>query len=134
MKFQPDFIGVQSISGYGPGWVSVGQEKLYQSMVLASTGERFNWDCDDFLALTEGHFARIAALGSELLIFGSGQRLRFPRPAWIRPLVERGMGLETMDLQAACRTYNILAGEGRKVALALLIEASPAVPAAQLGV
>lgn len=122
MKFQPDFISVQSISGYGAGWVSVGQEKIASSIVLGSQGERFAWDCDRFEGLGPAHFAQLAALGTELVLFGSGSRLRFPRPEWLRPLIERGIGLETMDTPAACRTYNILAGEGRRVAVALLIE------------
>ncbi|HPR46050.1 MAG TPA: MTH938/NDUFAF3 family protein, partial [Ottowia sp.] len=54
--------------------------------------------------------------------FGSGTRLRFPRPAWLRPLIEAGIGVETMDTAAACRTWNILTGEGRRVLAALLVE------------
>ena len=122
MKFQPDFISVQSISGYGAGWISVGQEKIASSVVLGSQGQRFAWDCNRFEGLGPAHFAQLAALGTELVLFGSGSRLRFPRPEWLRPLIEQGIGLETMDTPAACRTYNILAGEGRRVAVALLIE------------
>ncbi len=55
-------------------------------------------------------------------MFGSGSRLRFPPPALLRALMEKRIGLETMDTLAACRTYNILAGEGRRVISALLIE------------
>lgn len=122
MKFQPDSIDVQSISGYGPGWIGVGNEKITTSIVLGSRGERFEWDCDQFENLSETHFAQLAALGTELIIFGSGDRIRFPNPAWIAPLVSRQIGIETMDVQAACRTYNILAGEGRHVAVALLMQ------------
>jgi uncharacterized protein len=121
MKFQPDSIDVQSISGYGPGWIGIGSEKISTSIVLGSRGERFDWACDQFEKLTEAHFAQLAALGTELIIFGSGDRIRFPNPAWIAPLVNRQIGIETMDVHAACRTYNILAGEGRHVAVALLI-------------
>ena len=56
------------------------------------------------------------------MIFGSGKRLRFPKPSWLQSLVGKGIGLETMDTAAACRTYNILASEGRKVVLAVLLE------------
>lgn len=122
MKFQPDSIDVQSISGYGPGWIGIGTEKITTSIVLGSRGERFDWACDQFDDLNEVHFAQLAALGTELIIFGSGNRIRFPRPAWLAPLVQRQIGIETMDVQAACRTYNILAGEGRHVAVALLME------------
>ena len=68
------------------------------------------------------HFARLASLGAELVIFGSGRRIRFPQPAWLQPLMAQRTGVETMDTLAACRTYNILAGEGRQVIAALLIE------------
>lgn len=125
MKFQPDVLGVQSISGYGDGWIGVGQEKISVSFVMSSRGERFNWNCEAFEDLTPAHFLQLAELQTELVIFGSGQKIRFPKPAWIRPLIERQTGIETMDVQAACRTYNILAGEGRHVALALLLEREP---------
>lgn len=124
MKFQPDSIDVQSISGYGPGWISIGAEKITTSIVLSSRGERFDWACDQFDNLSEVHFEQLAALGTELIIFGSGNQIRFPRPAWIAPLVHRQIGIETMDVHAACRTYNILAGEGRHVAVALLMPSS----------
>ena len=122
MKLQPDSFDRPSISGYGPGWVGIDGERVVRSVVLDSRGNRFDWDCVDFDALGAPHFAQLAALDVELVVFGSGGRLRFPQPAWLAPLVERQIGVETMDTQAACRTYNILAGEGRQVAAALLIE------------
>jgi uncharacterized protein len=64
----------------------------------------------------------LANLGAELIIFGSGQKLRFAKPQWLQTLMVKGIGVETMDTPAACRTYNILASEGRKVIAALLIE------------
>jgi uncharacterized protein len=124
MKIQPDSISVQSISGYGPGWIGLGNEKITASVVIGSRGERFNWACNCFEELTAEHFAQLAALNTELVIFGSGSRLRFPQAAWIKPLIDKQIGIETMDTQAACRTYNILAGEGRNVAVALLLEAT----------
>ena len=125
MKFQPDTISVQSISAYGPDWVSIKNEKINTSLVIGSRGERFNWACQRFEDLTPEHFEQLAALNTELVIFGSGTRLRFPAPSLIKSLVDQQIGLETMDTQAACRTYNILAGEGRHVALALLLETNP---------
>jgi uncharacterized protein len=122
MKFQPDTITVQSISGYGPGWVAIRNEKITSSVVIGSGGERFDWACNRFEDLTTEHFRQLAAMNTELVIFGSGIRIRFPQAAWIRPLIEKQTGIETMDTQAACRTYNILAAEGRNVVVALLIE------------
>ena len=126
MKLQPDRLDVQSILGYGPGWVGLGSngvaEKIERSTVIGSNGERFDWNCARFEDLTEAHFALLAETQPELVIFGSGNRLRFPPPAFMRVLMEKRIGVETMDTLAACRTYNILAGEGRQVITALLIE------------
>ncbi len=122
MKLQPDKSPVQTIRGYGPGWIAVDAEKFSTSLVISSRGERQVWDCSHYDQLTGVHFAPLAALRPELVIFGSGARLRFPRPEWLQALVAQGIGLETMDTAAACRTYNILAGEGRHVVAALLLE------------
>ena len=126
MKLQPDRLDVQSILGYGPGWIGLGSngvaEKIERSIVIGSRGEKFDWNCTRFEDLTAQHFAQLAQTQPELVIFGSGTRLRFPPPALLRALMEKRIGLETMDTLAACRTYNILAGEGRQVLAALLIE------------
>ena len=122
MKIQPDIITAQSISAYGPGWIGIGKEKVTSSIVIGSRGERFDWDCKRFEDLGAAHFAQLAALGAELIIFGSGNLIRFPPASWIKPLIEKQTGVETMDTQAACRTYNVLAGEGRVVIAALLLE------------
>ena len=122
MKLQPDQFDVQAISGYGPGWVGVNGERITHSVIVASTGERIEWHAARFEDLGEAHFAQLAQLGVEVAIFGSGARIRFPKPAWLKPLIDVNVGLETMDTAAACRTYNILAQEGRRVAVALLLE------------
>ncbi|MGE0497192.1 MAG: Mth938-like domain-containing protein [Ramlibacter sp.] len=122
MKLQPDKSDVQTISGYGPGWVGVQGEKITGSVIIGSRGQRMAWPCSRFQELDASHFEQLAALQTELVIFGSGTRLRFPQAAWLRPLIERRIGLETMDTAAACRTYNILAGEGRDVVVAVLQE------------
>ena len=122
MKLQPDRIETQSVTGYGPGWIAIQGEKINHSVLISSDGLRENWACTSFAALTPEHFAALATLDVELVIFGSGQQLRFVPPAWVAGLMQRRIGLETMDTQAACRTFNILAGEGRKVAAALLVE------------
>ena len=120
LKLQPDQSDAQTISGYGPGWVGVGAERIAHNVVLGSRGERFAWAAS-FEELGPEHFEQLAALRVEVVIFGSGPRIRFPRPAWIAPLAARRIGIETMDTAAACRTYNILAQEGREVAVALLL-------------
>jgi uncharacterized protein len=124
MKLQPDRIETQSVTAYGSGWIAIQGEKITHSVVITSEGVRLNWNCQKFEDLGPQHFAQLADLDVELVIFGSGERLRFPKAEWQVDLMQRQLGLETMDTQAACRTYNILAGEGRKVAAALLIETS----------
>ena len=121
MKFTPDAVTGPSITGYGPGWVAVNGEQFHSSVVISSTGERFAWNCAEFDALQASHFAQLAEMNVELVLFGSGSRIRFPQPQWLETLYARRIGLETMDTQAACRTFNFLAGEGRKVVAALLL-------------
>ena len=78
------------------------------------------WAVADFAALTEAHFAALAALAPEIVLLGTGSRLRFPHPRLTTALARAGIGLEVMDVQAACRTFNILAEEERHVAAALV--------------
>lgn len=122
MKLHPDRSSVQSISGYGDGWIAVDGERIGSSVVIGSSGQRFAWPCARFGDLGAAHFLQLAQLDTEIVIFGSGSMIRFPDAAWLAPLMQRRIGLETMDTHAACRTYNILSGEGRKVVAALLIE------------
>ena len=129
MKLHPVRLDVQSILGYGPGWVGLGHngiaEKIEHSIIIGSRGEKVPWNCARFELLTEAHFAMLAASQPELVIFGSGARLRFAPPQLLRGLMSQRIGVETMDTLAACRTYTSLAGEGRRVIAALLIEEPP---------
>ena len=122
MKLQPDKSDTQTLTAHGPGWVAVNNEKIEGSVVVGSRGERFAWNCTTFDQLGPEHFNQLNELGAELIIFGSGNRIRFPKPAWLAELMAKRTGVETMDTAAACRTYNILAGEGRHVIAALLVE------------
>ena len=122
MKLQPDQSDVQTISGYGPGWVGVNSEKITGSVIIGSRGQRIAWPAARFEDLGPEHFAALAELDAEVVIFGSGSRIRFPQPAWLKPMMAKRIGIETMDTAAACRTYNILAQEGRSCAAALLLE------------
>jgi uncharacterized protein len=125
MKLEADHFDVQTIQSYGPGWVGVMGEKIQHSVIIGSNGQRVDWQCSRFEDLTASHFAQLAEFDAELIIFGSGSRIRFPQAAWLQPLMAKRMGLETMDTGAAGRTYNILAGEGRRVVVALVLEQLP---------
>ena len=123
MKFQPDTLdGVNAITRQEPGRLWVGRSAYDHSVLVPWVGAVQAWQAAGFEALTAAHFERIAALKPEVVIFGSGQRLRFPPPALLRVLIEHRVGIETMDTAAACRTYNVLASEGRSVVAALLLD------------
>ena len=115
--------GQNAIARHGPGGVAVNGTEYVASVLVPWRGTVETWPVDDFDALEAAHFATIAALQPELVIFGSGARLRFPKPALLRPLIDSRVGVETMDTAAACRTYNVLLAEGRSVVAALLFEA-----------
>jgi uncharacterized protein len=117
--------GQNAIARYGPDGVVVNGVTWTESVVVPWTGAVLSWQAASFEALAPAHFARLAALEPELVIFGSGPRLRFPAPALLRPLIEARIGFETMDTAAACRTYNVLLAEGRSVLAGLLFNAAP---------
>jgi uncharacterized protein len=111
-----------AVTGYGPDWIAVNGERHRNSLLITSGGLLQAWRPQRFESLEAADFEVLTSLGVELAVFGSGRRLRFIPPAWQAPLMARRLGLETMDTAAACRTYNILAGEGRPVAALLLLE------------
>jgi uncharacterized protein len=124
MKLQPDKSNSLTINAYGPGWIEVNGQRFTSSLIVSSLAGSSPqvWDVSRFEDLSLPDFEVLAQTGAELVLFGSGQRLRFPQAAWLASLIQQGIGMETMDTAAACRTYNILASEGRKVAVALLLE------------
>ncbi len=123
MKFQPDQLpGVNVISRQQAGSVWVNAQRFDHSVLVPWQGEPQSWPPRTFDQLAAAHFDALLALQPELVIFGSGTRLRFVSPTLYRSLIERRIGIETMDTAAACRTYNVLASEGRSVVAALIVE------------
>jgi len=121
LKFHLDSAGaLNAFTGYGEGYVMVNGERIERSVVVLPERIVTDWPAGRFDDLAPEHFAVLADLGREIILLGTGARLRFPRPEIIHPLIRAGVGIEVMDVQAACRTYNILASEQRKVAAALL--------------
>lgn len=113
-------------TSYGDDYVAVNGARHTSSILVMPDGPVLDWEVADFDALTVASFERIAALGPEVVVFGSGARLRFPHPKLTAPLASRAIGIETMDVRAACRTFNILVAEGRRVTAALVVAATPA--------
>jgi uncharacterized protein len=112
----------QTVTGYDDSGVEINAERFaYSLIVMPETPPRV-WDVPNFDALTAVHFEQIEADRPDVVILGTGERQRFVHPRLIASLSARHIGVECMDSKAACRTYNVLMGEGRKVTLALIIE------------
>jgi uncharacterized protein len=113
--------GRYQFTGYGEDHVLVNGKRFdFGLLVGPDLLDRESLLSVSFEALEEKHFAQLATLDAEIVLLGTGPRLRFPHPSLTRPLVESGIGFEVMDTGAACRTYNLLAAEGRKVLAAIL--------------
>src|SRR5712671_1496123 len=122
MKFHLSTPAGNVITGQGPGWIRVGAQEYRSGIVLTADTVVPDWGKAGFDALTEADFAGLLAHAPEIVLLGTGSTLRFPDPRLTRALVDARVGLEVMDTPAACRTFNILAGEGRKVVAALMID------------
>ena len=123
MKLHQDSSGaLNTVTGYGAQYVDINLERHESSVILLPDTPVITWPVSAFDALTPEHFELLLAHEPELVVFGSGARLRFPHPRLTASLTARRIGVEAMDFAAACRTYNILMAEGRRVAAALLIE------------
>ncbi|MDQ5847802.1 MAG: Mth938-like domain-containing protein [Pseudomonadota bacterium] len=120
MKLHPaGASGLNSISAYGEGYVMINGQR-YESSLIVTPDRVLPWAVQSFDALKEDDFAALMQLGMEIVILGTGPRQRFPHPRLTAALAKGRIGVEVMDVKAACRTYNILVAEERKVAAALL--------------
>ena len=114
--------GLLAFSSHGPGYVAVNGTRYEGSVLVCGREVEAHWAPNGFDGLTAAQFERLAGLGAEIVLFGSGDRQRFPHPELLKPLILNGIGLEVMDTKAACRTYNILVAEGRHVACGVIID------------
>ncbi len=109
-----------TIVGHDNGVVQVNGERLGSSCVVAPDRLIRDWPPRHLDELNPSHLMQLVELEPEIVLLGVGSRLRFPRPDLLQPLQERGIGVEVMDTAAACRTYNLLKGDGRRVVAALI--------------
>jgi len=114
--------GTNAIARHSAQGVIVNGVEHRSSVLVPWRGAVQAWPVQRFEDLGEAHFEAIARLKPEVVVFGSGARIRFAGPALLRPLIDARIGVETMDIPAACRTYNVLLSEGRSVVAALLFE------------
>jgi uncharacterized protein len=111
---------IKIFTALGADYVMVNDERYSSSIVVSADQVRLDWTVTHFDELNESHFAYLAALKPDVLLLGTGEKQHFPHPRLFRALTEAGIGLECMDTPAACRTYNILVAEDRKVIAAIL--------------
>ncbi len=116
----------QTVTAYDDGGVEINAKRFAYSLLLMPEVPPRPWPAATFEELTVDHFALIEQDVPDVVILGTGARQRFVHPKLTAALAARRVGVECMDSKAACRTYNILMGEGRKVTLALIIDAGAA--------
>lgn len=109
------------VRGTGPGCVLVNERQLTRSFVVAQDTLVEDWRPESVEGLAPADLEPVLALGAEVVLLGTGDRLLFPAPAIMAACLTRGVGIEAMDNAAAARTFNVLMGEGRKVAAAFLL-------------
>ncbi|MGO4328677.1 Mth938-like domain-containing protein [Cupriavidus sp. 2TAF22] len=117
---QPNALN--TVTAYGPGYIEINMVRYTDSVLVMPEGEVRPWPVRHFEDLEPAHFEGLLEHAPEVVLLGTGSRLRFPHPRLTASLARRHVGVDAMDLQAACRTYNILMAEGRKVAAVLLLE------------
>jgi uncharacterized protein len=122
LKFEREqAAGRNLFTCYGEGYVEVNRVRFHESLVV--TGERIvkDWPIASVDALQADHLAAIIELKPAIVLLGTGAKFQFPEPARLAPLYKAGIGVEVMDTPAACRTFNILLGEGRDGLAALIL-------------
>ncbi len=122
MKFHlENAAGRNLFTGYGEGYVAVNQVRHQASLVVTAAQLYFDWP-SNWHELTPAHFDFLLTLQPEIVLLGSGAGQKFPQPAHLRSLAAARIGVEAMATPAACRTFNILAAEGRNVVAAIILQ------------
>ena len=128
MKLQPDpHSALNTVTRYDDSYIEINAIRFESSVLVMPEGAITPWVITDFSQFERSHFEIIAQMRPELVILGGGLKHRFVSPSLIQDLYKAKIGFEVMTTQAACRTYNILMGEGRLVLGAFLIEGKPAI-------
>ncbi|MBP8794471.1 MAG: hypothetical protein KBH08_01795 [Brachymonas sp.] len=127
MQFDAETPFAQAITGYGPDGITISGKRHAGSLLISSNGLLFPWrvqsarsqlEAGDLEAVVN-EAVKILPKPYELVILGTGNLQFFPDNQWLAPFIARGLPLEIMSTPAACRTYNIVASEGRTVLAAL---------------
>jgi uncharacterized protein len=122
MKFHLSTAEGNMFTGHGADYVRLGVVEYRDNVLVTPERVVTGWTAGGFDTLTEADFAALAELKPEVVLLGTGASLRFPHPRLTRALTDAGIGVEVMDTPAACRTFNILAAEGRRVVAAVILD------------
>lgn len=114
-------VGLNAITGHGDGTIAVNNKQIDHALIVMPSQIIDPWPIVDSATLTLADFSHVLALKPALVVFGSGKIFRFPDTRILAAFSQARIGFEVMDTPAACRTYNVLASEGRNVAAALLV-------------
>lgn len=120
MRFSQDSFAINSIRAYGDGEITISDKTISQSVVITADSIQL-WEPRSIDELSAGHIDRLGEFDPEIVIIGTGKVLTFPSPAVTAGLQVRGIGVEIMAHDAACRTFNILLAEDRRVVVALMM-------------
>lgn len=123
MKLHLDSAGGRNVvTAYGDAYVEISRVRYESSVVVLPDRVVTDWGRAGFDALSRADIEQLLAFQPMIVLLGTGKRQRFPPPALMQPLMDARIGYEIMNLQAACRTYNIVIAEGRHAAAALLFD------------
>ena len=123
MKLHADpLTTLNTVTAYGPGFIDINKVRYTTAVRLSADQPVTEWNVSGFDALRAEDFEALLADRPEVVLLGTGARQRFPHPRLSAALARAHIGFEVMDTQAACRTYNILVAEGRRVLAVLLLD------------
>jgi uncharacterized protein len=112
---------LNTVTAYGPGYIEINAQRHECAVLIQPESPVLPWGPAQFDDLKIEHFERLIELEPEVVLLGTGHTQRFIHPRLTTALAQRRIGIESMDTGAACRTYNILLTEGRKVLAAVLL-------------
>lgn len=121
MQINQEYGSGHRIRAYQPGQVRIDETTYERSIIVSQDELVVNWPPQSLDDLEGGHLQAILDLEPEVILLGSGVRQRFPEREILQQIMQTGIGVEVMETGAACRTYNILMAEGRRVAAALFL-------------
>ena len=121
MQFTREQNSAITVRQVEPGRLRIGNAVVRNNVLLTADREICDWSIEDIDQLSESDLQTIIEAAPEMIVVGTGWKSVFPPRELVFALARRGIGFETMDTPAACRTFNILINEGRRAAAALIV-------------